>query len=127
METTRWTELERLAQEAGPVFERLSAEEGTSFAGLRKGLLEAEKGLNLRRRTLELRPADRIPAGYRGVRIRVVEEGDYRDLYEFLDRLCGIKAPVAPIETTLSESAEEGSSLQLTTIWLALWPEEDKP
>jgi hypothetical protein len=116
----------RIWSEAGPVLEPLSADEGTSFAGLREAFLGAEKGLGLRRRALELRPADRIPAGYRGVRIRVVEEGDYRDLYQFLDRLCGIKAPVAPIETTLSESGREESSLQLTTLWLALWPEDDK-
>jgi hypothetical protein len=126
-ETTRWTELERLVEKTESVLEPLSADEGTSFAGLREAFLGAEKGLRLRRRALELRPADRIPVGYRGVRIRVVEEGDYRDLYKFLDRLSGIKAPVAPIESTLSRSGEGESSLQLTTIWLALWPEEQRP
>ncbi len=124
VQTTRWNELGRLVKEATPVLEPLSAEEGTSFDRLREALLDAEKGLGLRRGALELRPTDRIPVGYRGVRIRVVEEGDYRGLYRYLDRLSRIKAPIAPIETTLSKSRGEDSSLQLTTIWLALWPEE---
>jgi hypothetical protein len=127
VETTRWAELRRLVKEAEPVLEPMSGEKGTVFARLREAFLDAEKGLGLRRGALELRPADRIPVGYRGVRIRVVEEGDFRSLYRYLDRLSRIKAPVAPIETTLTESREGESSLQMTTIWLALWPKEDGP
>lgn len=125
-EYEQWQRLEDLLGRVEPLLDTSNYLDGGSseFARLRNAFLEAERGLPLRRGSLDLRPADRPPQGFRGVRIQVNAAGDFKNLVRYLDRVSRVRAPIAPIEISLAENKLEQAPLSLTATWFALWPEE---
>lgn len=127
-EAARWEETRRSTELARVELDRLFGGEGRFFSRLRAALLEAEQGLNLRRGTVEYRPETSAPQGFRGYRIRTSLRGDFYSLYTYLERIAGLRAPLAPLEMTLVEESSRGEEqkLLLNLTWLALWPEESR-
>ena len=123
----RLRELERVVDLEKKMLPRSSGETAIvrDFSGIRRLLLEAERGLALQRTMLQVSPENQLRAGYRGYRVRLVERGDFAEIYAYLQRLERIPAPLAPV--TLSLVAEPGSaspSLLLTIELFALASEE---
>jgi hypothetical protein len=125
----QWQRLEKLLERVEPLLDTSNRLDGGSpeFARLRNGFLEAEKGLRLLRGSLDLRPADRAPQGFRGVRIHMTAAGDFENLVRYLDRVSRVRAPIAPIEISLVENRLDQAPLSLNATWYALWPEERSP
>jgi Tfp pilus assembly protein PilO len=121
VELSRLAELVETAQSAvGPI---LSAESSAQSL-LRKAFLEAEKGLGLRRDTLEFRPEKQLQSGFGGVRIRVIEAGRFADVVTYLHRISHLSVPMALVEMSMVEAAKGPAPLLLTATFSALWPEE---
>jgi Tfp pilus assembly protein PilO len=119
-----WSRLVELVETAQSVLEPLPSAESSAQSGLRRAFLEAEKGLGLRRDTLEFRPEKQAPSGFGGVRIRVIEAGHFADLVTYLNRISHLKVPLALVEMSLVEAARGSAPLLLTVTFSALWPEE---
>jgi hypothetical protein len=128
-EYARWQRLEDLLEHVEPLLDTSNHLDGGSseFVRLRNAFLEAERGLRLLRGSLDLRPADRAPQGFRGVRIQVSAAGDFKNIVRYLDRVSRVRAPIAPIEISLAENKLEQAPLSLTATWFALWPKETSP
>jgi Tfp pilus assembly protein PilO len=123
----KWSQLVELVETAQSVLEPLPSAESSAQSGLRRAFLEAEKGLGLRRDTLEFRPEKQAPSGFGGVRIRVIEAGHFAhfaDLVTYLNRISHLKVPLALVEMSLVEAARGSAPLLLTVTFSALWPEE---
>lgn len=120
----RWRELERLVELAEPVLETFPSGDSKEFAGLRRVFLEAERGLALQRGSLNLRPDEKVPDGFRGVRIQATLLGSFAGLLTYVERTSRIQAPVTPVELALRENQKGQAPLLLTMTWLALLPEE---
>jgi hypothetical protein len=120
----KWNRLAELVETAESVLEPLRSGESSAQSSLRQAFLEAEEGLELRRDALEFRPETRLPRGFGGVRIRVMEAGRFADLVSYLSRISQLKIPMAPVEMSLAKSATGPAPLLLSVTLSALWPEE---
>lgn len=121
----RWRRLEELLKLAETSLEPIHTRgDSSEFALLRDAFLEAERGLPLERGELVLRPVQRVPEGFRGVRVHVSAMGDFESLLRYLNRVSSLKAPIAPVEIRLVERQADDAPLLLSATWLAMWPEE---
>ncbi len=121
----RWTELERVVGEAQTVLEPWHEPAEGDFSPLRTAILDAERGLSLTRGSVEFRPESQVAAGFRGVRVKATEIGDFFSLWAFLERVSQWNAPLAPVELTLVEDRSGVGLAKLTVTWVGLWPEAD--
>jgi hypothetical protein len=121
--TTKWNRLAELVETAESVLEPPISAEGSEQSKLRKAFLEAERGLGLRRETLELRPDGQPPIGFVGVRIRVIQTGYYADLVTYLHRISRLKVPLELVELSMIENSRGPAPLMLTVTWSAIWAE----
>ena len=119
----RWTELERIVGEAQTVLEPWHEPVEGDFFPLRTAILDAERGLSLTRGMVEFRPESQVAAGFRGVRVKATEIGDFFSLWAFLERVSQWNAPLAPVELTLVEDRSGVGLAKLTVTWIGLWPE----
>jgi hypothetical protein len=112
-------------ERAGPVLAEIYGREASFLPRLRQTLLSYERGLSLRRSLTEYRPEPAAEAGFPGSRIRVVLEGDFGNLYAYLERAGGVRTALAPTEMSLVEDPAglSGERLLLTLSFLALWPD----
>ncbi len=122
----RWTQLERVVGEAQAVLEPWHAPAKGDFSNLRTAILDAERGLPLSRGLLEFRPESQVAAGFRGVRVKATEVGDFFSLWAFLERVSQWKAPLAPVELTLVADRSGVGLAKLTVTWVGLWPEDGR-
>ncbi len=121
----KWRRLEELLKLAETSLEPIHTRgDSSQFALLRDAFLEAERGLPIERGELVLRPVQRVPEGFRGVRVHLTATGDFESLLRYLNRVSLLKAPIAPIEITLVEKQKDDAPLVLSGTWLAMWPEE---
>ena len=120
----RWAQLQRVVVEAQAVLEPWHSPAKGDFSNLRSAILDAERGLSLSRSAVEFRPESRVVPGFRGVRVKATEKGDFFSLWTFLDRVSQWNAPLAPVELTLAEEAGGVGLAWLTVTWVGLWPED---
>jgi len=118
----RWTELERVVGEAQTILEPWHEPPEGDFSPLRAAILDAESGLSLTRGAVEFRPESQVEAGFRGVRVKATEIGDFFSLWTFLERVSKLNAPLAPMELNLVEDRSGVGLAKLTVTWIGLWP-----
>ncbi len=97
-----------------------------SMASLRSVLVTAEEGLSLRRGSLELRQLEGSRrTSYAGARARLSLSGPYWQLVEYLRRLDKLQMPLSLVDLSLTGDGDGES--ELTSSWLALWPDAGTP
>jgi hypothetical protein len=92
------------------------------IAGLRDLLLNAEKGLDLDRFSLDFRPSQELTGGREGGRISANLGGSFEAIHHYLARVEELRLPLA-LET-LSIRADELGRILLAIDWDGLWKGE---
>jgi hypothetical protein len=94
------------------------------IAELRDLLLEAERGLDLDRFSLDFRPAQDAPKGREGGRIAANLGGSFDAVHDYLGRVEDLRLPLALQAVSLG--ADDSGRILLAIEWNGLWGRETK-
>lgn len=89
------------------------------IAGLRDLLIGAERGLDVDRLSLDFRPAQDASQGRQGGRVSASLGGSFDAVHTYLDRVEGLRLPLAP--EAFSLRADDSGRVLLAIEWNGLW------
>jgi hypothetical protein len=120
-ELVQWKELHSLVRLSRSTLEPKPIQRNGRLSALQAALLQAERDLAIRRRSMDIRLESETPAGFWGYRVDMEVTGDFANIYAYLDRVSQSGAPMALVRMALDE--DTASLLRLTVTWTTLWPE----
>jgi len=92
------------------------------IAELRELLLEAERGLDIDRFSLDFRPAQDAPKGQEGGRVSANLAGAFDAVYDYLGRVEDQRLPLTP--EALSLTPDDSGRILLAIEWKGIWSGE---
>jgi hypothetical protein len=121
IEVDQWEELQALVRLAASRFSPTPTQGKLQLSVLQGALLEAERGLAIRRSSMDIRLDSEVPVGFRGYRIDMETTGDFANIYQYLYRVSRLPVPLRLSRMQLTE--DPASALRLTATWVTLWPD----
>ena len=121
VEVAQWEELQALVRLSESRLTSTPAERELQISVLQGALLEAERGLAIRRSSMDIRRDSEVPVGFRGYRIEMEARGDFGNMYQYLFRLSRSSVPLRLSKMQLTE--DPASALRLVATWVTLWPD----
>ncbi len=121
IEVEQWKELQELVRLTASRLEPTPTQSKVQLSVLQGALLDAERGLTIRRGSMDIRLDSEVPVGFRGYRIDMETRGDFANIYQYLFRLSRLGVPLRLSKMQLTE--DPASALRLIATWSTLWPE----